>query len=73
MIISGYEVEVHRLKPDLGGGFVAYAPVLVGCVSDGVTREDALRQMDDAIECWLDAARSQGREIPVPQDELLYT
>ena len=73
MIIRGYEVEVHRLKPDLGGGFVAYAPVLVGCVSDGVTWEDALRQMDDAIECWLDAARSQRRDIPIPEDDLLYS
>jgi predicted RNase H-like HicB family nuclease len=73
MIIRGYKVELHRLKPDLGGGFVAYAPVLVGCVSDGVTREDALRQIDDAIECWLDAARSLRRDIPIPEDDLLYT
>ena len=73
MIIRGYEVEVHRPKPDFGGGFVAYAPVLVGCVSDGATQADALRQFDDAIECWLDAARSQGRAIPIPKDDLLRT
>ena len=60
-MIRGYEVTVRPLSPGLGGGFVAYAPALKGCISDGGTREEARANLRDAINCWLDGARLKGR------------
>ena len=39
---------------ELGGGYVSYAPDLRGCVSDGETPDEALRNIYDAIAAWLD-------------------
>lgn len=66
MNIRGYEVEVQELDADLGGGFVAYARQLRGCVSDGESRTVALLNLEDAVASWLEAARVTGRPIPEP-------
>ena len=60
-MIRSYDVDVCPLSEKLGGGFAAYAPALKGCISDGGTEEEALRNLEDAIDCWLAAARSKGR------------
>ncbi len=62
-MIRGYDVDVCRLSDELGGGFAAYAPALKGCISDGSTREEALANLKDAINCWLEAARLKGRKV----------
>jgi predicted RNase H-like HicB family nuclease len=67
-MIFGYHVEVRPLSARLGGGFVAYAPALTGCVADGESRDEALRNLEDAMSCWLAAARAQRR--PIPRAEL---
>ena len=67
-----YRVFVEPLAPRLGGGFVAYAPELLGCVSDGATPDEALRNIYDAIACWVDTARASGEPIPQPAVSELY-
>ena len=65
-MVRGYEVFVELLSRRLGGGFVAYAPGLTGCVADGSTSEEALENLADAIDCWIDYAKQSGRRIPEP-------
>ncbi len=36
------------------GGFTASVPSLPGCISEGDTREDALRNIREAIELYLE-------------------
>jgi predicted RNase H-like HicB family nuclease len=36
------------------GGYVAYAPSLPGCISQGESREEALRNIKEAIELYLE-------------------
>lgn len=62
-MIAGYEVEVQELNWSLGSGYVAFAPALKGCIADGGTREEALENLADAIECWLQAAKAKGRVV----------
>ena len=66
-----YEVV---LEPAEEGGFAVYVPGMSGCVSQGETEEEALENIRDAIECWLDsweqiererAGRSQRRTVVV--------
>ena len=47
-------------------GYVAYAPALKGCVSQGETREEALRNIKEAIEVYLEALLEDG--LPVPTE-----
>lgn len=61
-----YPVIVSPLPEEDGGGFVATVPDLPGCISDGDTPQEALANVQDAIEAWLEAARDLGRSIPPP-------
>lgn len=66
MDVRNFRVFVEPLASSLGGGFVSYAPELKGCVSDGETPDDALRNIYDAIESWIAAAERNGDLIPEP-------
>jgi len=54
--VRSYRVTIEPLAAEDGGGFMARAPDLDGCMSDGATPEEALGNIYDAIGCWLDAA-----------------
>ncbi len=43
---------------------MAEVPSLPGCVSDGQTREEALANIRDAVDAWMEAANELGRSIP---------
>lgn len=66
MNVPGYTVVIEALSAEEGGGFFAAVPDLPGCMSDGETREEAARNVEDAIACWLEEAQELEREIPVP-------
>jgi len=48
------------------GGWGAYVPDLPGCVSWGPSREDAARNVRDAIETYIDGLRELNEPIPEP-------
>lgn len=53
------------LYPDSeDGGWVAEVPSLPGCVSQGETKEEAIRNVRDAIDSWISAAEQIGRPVP---------
>lgn len=53
---------VLEQEPD--EGFVVSVPALPGCVSQGDTREDALKNIREAIELYLEDCRESGDPIP---------
>jgi len=61
-----YPVVISPLSDGDGGGFVATVPDLPGCMSDGETPEEAIANVRDAIQMWIEAARDTGRDIPPP-------
>ena len=61
---TDYTVLIEPLSDEDGGGVLATAPDLPGCVSDGDTREAAAKNIGDAIACWLEEAKALGREFP---------
>ncbi|HEV2562634.1 MAG TPA: type II toxin-antitoxin system HicB family antitoxin [Rhizomicrobium sp.] len=65
-----YPIVIEPLSEEDGGGFLATVPDLPGCMSDGETREAAAHAIADAIEAWIEEARSTGREIPEPSQHL---
>jgi predicted RNase H-like HicB family nuclease len=61
-----YSVTIQPLSAGDGGGYIALVHDLPGCMSDGATPEEALANVEDAIACWIEAARDIGRTIPEP-------
>jgi predicted RNase H-like HicB family nuclease len=66
MIALTYPILIEPLSPEDGGGFLATAPDLPGCMSDGETPEEALRNVAQAIDEWVEHARSLGWDVPAP-------
>lgn len=59
--VQSFEVV---LEPEQEGGFHVYAPALKGCHSYGVTREEALANIAEAIQVWLESAKDLGIAVP---------
>jgi predicted RNase H-like HicB family nuclease len=56
------------LEPSEEGGYTVYVPALPGCVSEGDTIEEALQNIREAIEVYLEPA-----EEPSPTEgQLVY-
>ena len=66
-----YEVIVYWSEED--EAYIAEVPELPGCMADGATYEEALRNVQVIISEWIETARASGREIPVPKGRLVYT
>ena len=52
------------IEADEDGSLVATVPSLPGCVSQGATREEAVRNVREAIEGYLESLRERGEPIP---------
>ena len=64
MKAAGYTVLIVWSQDD--EAFIARALELPGCVAHGETREEAVEQIQIAIENWVDAAKAMGRKVPQP-------
>lgn len=64
--ISNYPFIIRHLSAKDGGGYLIEFPDLPGCISDGDTIEEAIKNGQDAINCWIAAAHDSGRKIPSP-------
>jgi len=42
------------LEPSEEGGYTVFVPALPGCISEGDTKEDALKNIREAIELYLE-------------------
>lgn len=50
------------LEPSDEGGFTVYVPALPGCISEGSSADEALANIREAIELYLD---SSGEDVDV--------
>ena len=52
------------------GMWVAEVPSLPGCISQGRTREEAITNITEAAELWIEGMKSSGRSIPTEQADV---
>ncbi len=52
------------LEPSDEGGYTAYVPSLPGCVSEGDSKEEALTNIREAIELYLEPVDDDMRYNP---------
>ena len=65
-----YEVIVYWSAED--EAFIAEVPELAGCMADGATYEEAIKNVQVIIAEWIEAARRLNREIPEPKGKLAF-
>ena len=61
------------IEPGEDRGFVAHVPALKGCWSQGATREEALANIREAIEGWLETEQDKGEQQVGARDVELVT
>ena len=61
-----YDFHVLPLSEEDGGGYVARVLDLPGCMGDGDSPAEAIRDAEKAIIEWIDEYEKIGREVPEP-------
>lgn len=64
-----YETIIYWSNEDQS--FLAEVPELPGCMSHGISPEDALKNINEAITLWIETAREDGENIPEPKGRRL--
>lgn len=61
-----YEIIIYWSKDD--EAYIAEVPELSGCLADGDTYEEALKNVEVIIEEWISVASTNNRAIPEPKE-----
>ncbi len=69
-MVSKYEIIIYWSDED--SAYIAEVPELSGCMADGATYQEALANVEQIIQEWIDTAKELGREIPTPRGRLAY-
>lgn len=73
MSVHDYPIVVRPLSKEEGGGYLAEAPDLPGCIADGETVEQAVHALESAIISWIKTAKEFGDPIPKPSIAARYS
>lgn len=65
-----YEIILYWSNED--DAYIAEVPELAGCMADGPTAREALHNVEQIIQEWIETARELGRDIPEPKGRLRY-
>ena len=60
-----YHINIFYSEED--DGYIADIPDLEACSAFGSTPDIALMEVQKAKELWLEAARAEGKPVPLPQ------
>lgn len=67
---SKYEIIIYWSDEDQA--YIAEVPELAGCMADGSTYQEALKNTEDVIDEWIETANELNRPIPQPKGKLIY-
>lgn len=68
--MSKYELIIYWSEVD--NAYLAEVPELAGCMADGATYQEAVKNVEIIIDEWLETAKDLGRVIPHPKGRLMF-
>jgi predicted RNase H-like HicB family nuclease len=68
-----YHVVIQHLNDESGSYYFATVKEFDGCMSHGKTYNEAFRNIQEAMEGWIEAKLENGFTVPVPADEGQYS
>jgi predicted RNase H-like HicB family nuclease len=68
--MNNYEIIVYWSIED--NAFIAEVPELAGCMADGQTYVEAVRNAETTIDEWIETAQLMGRSVPAARGKLVY-
>ncbi len=69
-MMTKYEMIIYWSEEDQL--FIAEVPELAGCMADGGSYQEAVKNAERIIAEWIETAVELGRYIPEPKGRLLY-
>ena len=63
--MTKYELIIYWSDED--DDFLVEVPQLPGCMADGKTRDEAVKNAETVIKLWMETAKSLGRKVPKPR------
>ncbi|MBQ6554754.1 MAG: type II toxin-antitoxin system HicB family antitoxin [Firmicutes bacterium] len=63
-----YQIIIYWSEAD--DCYIAEVPELAGCMSDGKTPDEAVKNTQIVIKEWIETAKERGQEIPSPKGKL---
>lgn len=60
------------IYPGEDGMWVAECASLPGCISQGISREDALQNIREAIELYVEGLKEDQKPVPVDSFEAIF-
>jgi predicted RNase H-like HicB family nuclease len=63
-----YTVKIFP-DPEGDGDYIAEIEELKGCSAFGETPEEALKEIEIAMELWIETAKKHGKPIPKPKSQ----
>ncbi len=68
--MNRYEVILYWSEDD--NAYIAEVPELAGCMADGTTMLEAVKNAERVINEWIETALELGRPVPEPKGRLRY-
>jgi predicted RNase H-like HicB family nuclease len=65
-----YEIIIYWSADD--NAFIAEAPELAGCMADGSSYSEAVKNIEVIIDEWIETAKIMDRSIPAPKGKLVF-
>ena len=67
-----YKYELIIFWSEKDKAYIVEVPELAGCMADGATYREALKNAERIIGEWIETARELGRPIPKPKGRLVF-
>lgn len=67
---QNYPITLYNAEE---GGYVAELEDLPGCLTEGETVEEAIQNLDNARNAWIQTAYEDGVDIPLPRSDEEYS